>query len=112
VRDDIRTMRVTPCVEMVKDIWAAIYYHPPAMGGPEMKCRKCGHEMAEQRVTYLLQTKAGPVVIEQVPALVCVQCGSRLFPIDVTERLGDTTAEAERGTLSTDSINLPHLVYS
>ena len=77
-----------------------------------MKCRECGHEMAEQKVTYLLQTKAGPVVIEQMPALVCVQCGLRLFHIDVTERLDDITAEAEKGTLRADLIKLPHLVYS
>ena len=77
-----------------------------------MKCRECGHEMVEQRVTYLLQTKAGPVVIEQVPALVCAQCGLRLFHIDVAERLDDITAEAEKGTLRADLIKLPHLVYS
>jgi len=68
--------------------------------------------MAEQRVTYLLQTKAGPVVIEQVPALVCTQCGFRLFHIEVTERLDDITAQAEKGTLHADSIKLPHLVYA
>jgi YgiT-type zinc finger domain-containing protein len=67
--------------------------------------------MAEQKVTHLLQTKAGPVVIEQVPALVCAQCGLRLLHIDVTERLDDITAEAERGTLRGGSIKLPHLVY-
>lgn len=77
-----------------------------------MKCRECRHEMVEQKVTYLLQTKAGPVVIEQVPALVCAACGWRLFHFDVTERFDDISAEAERGTLRADSIKLPHLVYS
>jgi YgiT-type zinc finger domain-containing protein len=44
-----------------------------------MKCRECGHELVEQRVTYLLQTKAGPVVIEQVPALVCAHADCVCF---------------------------------
>jgi len=40
------------------------------------------------------------VAFEQVPALVCAQCGWRLFHIDVREWLGDITAEAEKGKTS------------
>jgi YgiT-type zinc finger domain-containing protein len=41
----------------------------------------------EQKVTYVLEQQGKVIIIEHVPARVCVETGERLFAPDIVERL-------------------------
>lgn len=58
-----------------------------------MTCDLCGSPMKEQMVTYTIQLGDKLVVVEHVPAKVCVQCGERLYSPDTVERLQRTVWE-------------------
>jgi len=49
--------------------------------------------MTEQSVTYTLQLGDKLVVVEHVPARVCIQCGERLYSPETVERLQRTVWE-------------------
>ena len=55
-----------------------------------MKCDVCGSPMREQSVTYTIQMDDKLVVVEHVPAMVCDQCGERLYSPETVERLQQT----------------------
>ena len=58
-----------------------------------MTCDLCGSTVKEQMVTYTIQLGDKLVVVEHVPAKVCVQCGERLYSPDTVERLQRTVWE-------------------
>jgi YgiT-type zinc finger domain-containing protein len=43
--------------------------------------------MVEQRVTYVLEVEGRIIVIENVPARVCLETGERFFAPETVERL-------------------------
>ena len=55
-----------------------------------MKCNLCGGIILEQETTYTLEIEGRFVMVENVPAKVCQQCGEMLFSPDVVERLQKT----------------------
>ena len=58
-----------------------------------MKCDICGGPMVEQEVTYRIELDEKLIVVENVPAKVCVQCGERLYSAVTVERLQQTVWE-------------------
>ena len=50
-------------------------------------CTFCGGRLEEQCITYTTAYQGRIVVVENVPALVCTQCGETAFRPDVVERL-------------------------
>ena len=58
-----------------------------------MKCDICGGPLIEQDVTYRIELESKLIVVENVPAKVCLQCGERLYSADVVERLQRTVWE-------------------
>jgi YgiT-type zinc finger domain-containing protein len=52
-----------------------------------MTCDLCGSPLIEQEVTYTIEVDGQWVIIENVPAKVCPQCGERLFSPETVERL-------------------------
>lgn len=58
-----------------------------------MTCDLCGSLMTEQVVTYTIEFGDRLVVVEHVPARVCVQCGERLYNPETVERLQKTVRE-------------------
>ena len=58
-----------------------------------MQCDVCGGPMSLQNVTYTIEFEGKLVIIENVPAKVCAQCGERLFSPDAVERLQTTVWE-------------------
>ena len=58
-----------------------------------MKCDICGGPLAEQIVTYSIELADRPIVAENVPAKVCLQCGERPYSADVVERHQETVWE-------------------
>lgn len=61
-----------------------------------MKCDICGGSLAQQEVIYQIELEGKPIVVENVPASVCVQCGERLYSADTVERLQKTVWEQKR----------------
>ena len=58
-----------------------------------MTCDLCGSPVKEQLVTYTIQLGDKLVVVEHVPAKVCIQCGERLYSPETVERLQKTVWE-------------------
>lgn len=52
-----------------------------------MVCDVCGGPMIDQNVTYTIEFEGQLVVVENVPAKACTQCGERLFAPAALERL-------------------------
>ena len=52
----------------------------------------------EQKVTYVLEQQGSVVIVEHVPARVCVETGERLFAPDVVERLQRIVWEQRKPT--------------
>ena len=52
-----------------------------------MVCDLCGSSLMQQEVTYTIEVDSQWVIIENVPARVCPQCGERLFSLETVERL-------------------------
>ncbi|OIO72676.1 MAG: hypothetical protein AUJ85_09670 [Elusimicrobia bacterium CG1_02_37_114] len=55
-----------------------------------MKCDLCGGKVIEKKVSYILFYEGHWVIVENVPASVCQQCGERLFAPKVVEELQNT----------------------
>lgn len=55
-----------------------------------MKCDLCGGTVREENVSYTLFYEGHWVIVENVPAKVCHQCGEKLFSPDTVDRLQTT----------------------
>ena len=63
-----------------------------------MKCLVCHHDMTEHHVTLDLRYGGELVVIEEVPALVCDNCGERVFTPDVTRQVQERAQQHHKAT--------------
>ncbi len=52
----------------------------------------------EQKVTYVLEQQGKVVIVEHVPARVCIETGERLFAPDIVERLQQIAWEQRKPT--------------
>ena len=52
--------------------------------------------MIEQKVTYTLQTEEKLIIIENVPARVCLESGEKFFSPDTVEKLQETIWESKK----------------
>ena len=52
----------------------------------------------EQKVTYVLEQQGKVIIVEHVPARVCVETGERLFAPDIVERLQQIVWEQRKPT--------------
>lgn len=52
-----------------------------------MKCQCCGGAVQKRNVSYTLFYDGRWVIVENVPAKVCKQCGEKLFSPRVVEKL-------------------------
>lgn len=55
----------------------------------EQKCLYCGGHLEAQQVTRLQQYEGRWILIENVPALVCRQCGEQYFTPDADDLVVD-----------------------
>ena len=69
------------------------------MSEREFDCHFCGGEVIRQRVDVMRRWKGRYVLIENVPAHVCTQCGERYYDAVVAEAMGRImrASEAELG---------------
>lgn len=65
-----------------------------------MKCLVCHHDMLERSVTLDLRLGEELVVIEDVPATVCENCGEQVFTPEVTRKV-QTVAKERKGIART-----------
>ena len=56
-------------------------------------CSLCGGELEEKEVEVIKKAGGKVVVIKEVPALVCQQCGERYFSIDTVEHVNELLKE-------------------
>ena len=59
------------------------------------KCPLCGGDKTEGRTTYSVDLGFGVVVVRQVPALVCAQCGEEWIDPETARKL-ETIVERVR----------------
>ncbi len=52
-----------------------------------MRCAFCKGDTEEKLIRYVQEYKGQLVIIENVPAEVCTQCGERLIRPDIAERI-------------------------
>ena len=58
-----------------------------------MACDICRGRVTDQRVAFTVELDDKLVVVENVPAKVCGQCGERLFSPDTVDKLQKTAWE-------------------
>ena len=56
-------------------------------------CSLCGGEMGEKEVEVIKKAGEKVVVVKDVPAWVCKQCGERYYSIDTVERINGIVKE-------------------
>lgn len=52
-----------------------------------MKCELCGGKTEQTLTTYTLLYEGHWIIVENVPAKVCFQCGEKLFSPETVEQL-------------------------
>ena len=61
-----------------------------------METHKRKETFIEQRVTYAIELEGKFIIVENVPARVCVETGERLFAPETVERLQQTVWEQRK----------------
>ncbi|HKX17164.1 MAG TPA: hypothetical protein VJT33_04045 [bacterium] len=72
--------------------------HPDSRAS-RMGRHACWTNVEERRVSFLLTTNAGEILITQIPANVCLHCGDQTFRWEVVSRLADFRRRIDAGTL-------------
>lgn len=70
------------------------------------KCLVCGEQMVEQQIKQDFWIKGDLIVIEDVPAGVCPQCGEKVVRADVGQQIAALIADLKHAHL-VRSINVP-----
>lgn len=74
------------------------------------KCQICGEQMVERHIKQDFWIKGDLIVIEDVPAGVCPQCGEKVVRADVGRQIAALIADIEK-TQPVRSINVPVLQF-
>lgn len=75
------------------------------------KCHVCGEQMQERKVNQDFWVKNKLVVIESVPAGVCLQCGERVVRADVGRQLANLIGNLSRVS-KRRTITVPVIKYA
>lgn len=70
------------------------------------QCHICGELMAEKRISQEFWIKGNLIVVENVPAGVCPQCGEKVVKADIGQRIASLLAGTNQ-LHPTRSINVP-----
>lgn len=74
------------------------------------KCHVCGEQMVERQIKQDFWIKGDLIVIEDVPAGVCPQCGEKIVRADVGRQIAAIIADIEQAQ-PIRSINVPVLQF-
>ena len=61
-----------------------------------MKCLVCHHEMTERCIALDLRVGEELIVVEEVPATICENCGEQVFTPEVTRQVQAAIKERKR----------------
>lgn len=61
-----------------------------------MRCERCGGVIKEEKIEYSLLYEGRLIIIENVPASVCHQCGEKFFDPEIVERLQNVVWSHQR----------------
>ena len=67
-------------------------------------CSICGGEMEQKEVEVIKKAGEKVVVVKDVPAWVCKQCGERYYSIDTVERIKGIVKEVSEEKLKMQKI--------
>lgn len=70
-----------------------------------MKCFMCKGETERKLVNYLVDIDNNIIIIKEVPAYVCKQCGERYFDNDVMKNLEKIIDEVKRVSMEISIVN-------
>jgi YgiT-type zinc finger domain-containing protein len=62
-----------------------------------MECLYCKGELVRKKVSYAATRKGYHLIIDDVPAWVCEQCGEEFFDDETVDTIQDMLREVERG---------------
>lgn len=62
-----------------------------------MECYHCGGTLERGRASYTINRKGYHLIIDDVPAWVCRQCGEALFDEEVVDLIQDMIHEMDDG---------------
>lgn len=74
------------------------------------KCHVCGEQMIERQINQDFWIKGSLMVIENVPAGVCPQCGEKVVRADVGQQVAALLARSKQ-LQPTRSINVPVIEF-
>jgi YgiT-type zinc finger domain-containing protein len=74
------------------------------------KCHVCGEQMVERQIKQDFWIKVDLIVIEDVPAGVCPQCGEKIVRADVGRQIATLITDIER-MQPVRSISVPVLQF-
>ena len=52
-----------------------------------MNCFKCKGELKEKKINYMVDLESSIIVIKEVPANVCSDCGEKYFDDEIAENI-------------------------
>lgn len=61
-------------------------------------CHICGDQMIERHINQDFWIKGDLIVIEDIPAGVCLQCGEKVVRAEVGQRIAQLTTNPQRAT--------------
>ncbi len=70
------------------------------------RCPLCGGERAPGKTTYTVDLGSGVIVVREVPAMVCTQCGEEWIDGATASRLEGIVEEARRGRRQVEVLSL------
>jgi YgiT-type zinc finger domain-containing protein len=62
-----------------------------------MECLYCKGKLVRKKVSYTATRKGYHLIIDDVPAWVCEQCGEEFFDDETVDTIQDMLREVERG---------------
>jgi YgiT-type zinc finger domain-containing protein len=74
------------------------------------KCQVCGEQMEERQISQDFWIRGNLIVIEDVPAGVCPQCGEKVVRSDVGRQIAALISESDK-TQPVRSISVPVLQF-
>jgi YgiT-type zinc finger domain-containing protein len=75
------------------------------------KCHVCGEQMVERQIKQDFWIKGDLIVIENIPAGVCPQCGEKIVKADVGRQIASLIANVEQ-MQPVRKINVPVLEFT
>ncbi|OYD15220.1 YgiT-type zinc finger domain-containing protein [candidate division WOR-3 bacterium JGI_Cruoil_03_51_56] len=72
----------------------------------ESLCPLCGGKKKPGKVTYTVESESGLLIIREVPAMVCSQCGEEWIDADTAKSLEKLASEAHKRKVQFEVVTL------